>query len=231
MPTSDRLGAPALAALLIALAACDPATMAGASASPTRARLDVAGRAVTIAPPPGFCIDPESVTSGADGAFVLMSDCGLMGTAAAKRPAVGAAMTASISTGGFAGEGDTAAGSLEELAEFAGTREGRAVLGRSGQPERVRILDTQLSGGVLYVLVEDRGAQPIAGIERRFWRAFLEVNGRLVALSVLGFQGAGPDPQEALNQLAALARATQAANAGATGSPFGTARAARPQPS
>ena len=55
----------------------------------------------------------------------------------------------------------------------------------------MRILTTQLQGGVLYVLVEDRGAQPIAGIDRQFWRAFLEVNGRLVALSVLGFEGAG----------------------------------------
>jgi hypothetical protein len=148
-----------------------------------------------------------------------MSDCALLGTGGNTRPPVGAAMTASVSTGGFAGEGDTAAGSLEDLAAFAQTREGRAVLGRSGQPERVRIVDTQLSGGVLYVLVEDRGAQPIAGIERQFWRAFLEVNGRLVALSILGFQGAGPDPQEALNQLAALARATQAANPGTARSP------------
>ena len=220
MPISGRLRAPALAALLagaglLALAACDPATMGqGMGATATRAKLDVAGRAVTIAAPAGFCIDPESVTSSAEGAFVLMSDCGLMGKDDRKGTPVGAAMTASVSSGGFAGEGDTAAGSLEELQEFAATQEGRTVLGRSGQPDRVRILNTQLSGGVLYVLVEDRGAQPIAGIERQFWRAFLEVNGRLVALSMLGFQGAGPGPQEALNQLAALARATQAANAG-----------------
>ena len=73
-----------------------------------------------------------------------MSDCGLLGTGDGKRTPVGAAMTASVSTGGFAGEGDTAAGSLEELAEFAATREGRTVLGRSGQPDRVRILNTQL---------------------------------------------------------------------------------------
>ena len=31
----------------------------------TRAKLDVAGRAVTIAAPAGFCIDPESITSSA----------------------------------------------------------------------------------------------------------------------------------------------------------------------
>ena len=116
----------------------------GVGATATRAKLDVAGRAVTIASPAGFCIDPESVTSSAEGAFVLMSDCGLMGKGDRKGTPVGAAMTASVSSGGFAGEGDTAAGSLEDLAEFAETREGRTVLGRSGQPDRVRILNTQL---------------------------------------------------------------------------------------
>lgn len=140
-----------------------------------------------------------------------MTDCGRPGARGAQGP-VGAAMTASVSTGGFAGEGDTDAGSLADLAEFVQSREGRAILGRSGQPDRVRVLNTQVSGDVLYVLVEDRGAQPIAGIERQFWRAFLEVNGRLVALSVLGFEGAGLAPQSALDQIAALARATQAAN-------------------
>ena len=87
------------------------------------------------------------------------------------------------------------------------------MVGRSGQPERIRILNTQTRGGVLYVLVEDRGRLPIAGIDRRFWRAFLEVNGRMTALSELGFAGAGTGPQEGLNQLAALAAAIKAANA------------------
>ena len=67
------------------------------------------------------------------------------------------------------------------------------MLGRSGQPDRVRILATQTRGDVLYLLIEDRGRLPIAGIDRRFWRAFLEVNGRMTALSVLGFEGAGSD--------------------------------------
>ena len=65
---------------------------------------------------------------------------------------------------------------------------------------------------MLYVLVEDRGRQPIAGIDRQFWRAFLEVNGRMTVLSVLGFEGAGVAPQQGLDQLAALAAAIQRAN-------------------
>ena len=61
---------------------------------------------------------------------------------------------------------------------------------------------------MLYVLVEDRGRLPIAGIDRQFWRAFLEVNGRMTVLSVLGFSNGGVGAAaEALDQLAALAAA------------------------
>ena len=59
-----------------------------------------------------------------------------------------------------------------------------------------------------------QGRQRVAGIDRQFWRAFLEVNGRMAVLSELGFEGTGSGPQEGLNQLAALARSIQAANGG-----------------
>lgn len=206
MRTSEAV---ALAALGL-LAACDPAMMGTA---PSRTNVTVAGRSVTVAAPPGFCVDAASTSVSAEGAFVLMSDCALLGAAASSRPPVAAALTASISAGGLAGEGD-AADTLEDLQAFAATPEGRALLGRSGRPERVRILASQVRNGVLYVLVEDRGPMPVAGIDRRFWRAFLEVNGRMAALSELGFGDTGADPQQGLNQLAALARSIQAANGG-----------------
>jgi hypothetical protein len=205
-----RFAALWLAAL--ALAACDPATMAGGSA-PSRTKVTVAGRAVTVAAPPGFCVDTKSTAVTADGAFVLMSDCALLGAVASSRPPVGGALTASISSGSLVGEGD-ASDTLEDLAAFAATPDGRALLGRSGRPERVRILNSQARNGVLYVLVEDRGPMPVAGIDRRFWRAFLEVNDRMAVLSELGFEASGTDPQQGLNQLAALARSIQAANGG-----------------
>ena len=213
MPTSDRLRASALVLLAgLALAGCDPTLTGLAGPAATRTKVDVAGRPVVIAAPSGFCVDPKSTAVGANGAFVLMSDCTLLGARASKRPPVGAALTASVSPGGLGGEGDDATSSLDDLQDFARTREGRALLGRSGQPDRVRILSTQVSGDVLYILVEDRGRLPIPGIDRQFWRAFMEVNGRMTALSVLGFEGADIGPQEALNQLAALAAAIRAAN-------------------
>jgi hypothetical protein len=209
MPISDALRAGALAGL-VALAACDQTGIAGAS--PTRTTLNVAGQPVTIAAPPGFCIDPDSTSVTADGAFVLMSDCALLGKAAAARPAVAAALTASVSSGGLAGEGDDPLQSLEGIAEFAASPEGRAVLGRSGRSDSVRILATETRGDVLYVLFEDRGPQPIAGIDRTFWRAILELNGRMAVLSVLGFEGAGLGAQAGFRNIVTFADTLQAVN-------------------
>jgi hypothetical protein len=209
MRTSEGLRA-ALAGAALLAAACDPAMMAGGSG---RTSVTVAGRSVVIAGPAGFCVDRASSNTTSDGAFVLMTDCRLLGAGGGSGvPAMGAALTASVSTGGLAGEGDDPAQTLEEMREFAPTPEGRAMLGRSGQPGSVRILATHTRRDVFYVLVEDRGRQPIQGIDRRFWRAFLEVNGRMTALSVLGFEGAGLTPQEGLNHLAAFADAIQRAN-------------------
>ena len=186
--------------------------MPGAGAA-SRARVNVAGEAVTIAAPPGFCVDSGSTSQSADGAFVLMSDCALLGGPGSGKAPVGAALTASVSTAGLGGEGD-AADSLEDLQDFAATAEGRAVLGRSGQPGRVRILDSQVSDGVLYVLVEDRGTLPIAGIDRAVLagvpRGERPDGGALRAR----LRGRGLRPPGRPDQMAALAHSIRAANPG-----------------
>lgn len=217
MPTSDagapaggwlRGGARALAvAAPLALAACAGVNYAG----PDRAQVSVAGTPVTIAAPRGFCIDPEGTTSSERGAFVLVSDCGLLGMGRGATPPVGAVLTASVSANPdlVAEGGET---TLDDLEAFLATARGRAVLGRSGDADRTRLLQATRQGDVLYVLVEDRGQQFLPGVEPRFWRAFMTVNGRMAALSIQGFQGAGPGDQEALRHLAAFAAAIRANN-------------------
>lgn len=210
-PARTRLRAGLLLALL-ALAACEPLGVSGSSA--TRITVAAGGQPVTIAAPAGFCIDSSSTTVGKQGAFLLLSDCALLGRpGAGAPPPVGAALTASVSTRGFGPGGSPATQSLADLERFAATPGGRALLGRSGKSEQVRILAHRTEGEVFYVLIEDRGDQSMAGIDPRFWRAFLELNGRLTALTELRF-GPGPhDPQASLALLAAFVAATKAANA------------------
>lgn len=213
MPISERLrrtAGPRLAlAAALLLAACDPALLGGPA--PKQTTVTVAGRSVRVAAPPGFCVDSGSTRVSADGAFVLMSDCTLISGGPGSPATIPAAITASISTGGLGADPDAA---LRDLQRFADTAEGRAVLGLSGRSDRVRILSSDLNDGVLYVLVEDAGPKPLAGVDRRFWRAFFEANGRLTALSLLGFEGSGLSSQTGLNQIAAGAATIRAANGG-----------------
>ena len=195
-----------LAAAALGLAACNPETMG--AGGPSRQKVTVAGRALTIAAPPGLCIDEGSTRIDAAGAFLLLEDCG---GASARPPR--AALTVAVSSGGLTGEGDAAGDTLDDLRDFLTTPDGLALIGRSGRSAGVRVLAEQRAEGALFVLVEDRGPQPIAGLDRRFWRAFLEVNDRMTVLSVLGFDG-GVDAQAGLQQLAALASAIRGANPG-----------------
>lgn len=198
----------AAAAAALALAGCVPATT---GTGPDRATLTVAGRNVTIAAPRGYCVDPAATNVSASGAFVMATDCALLGsegvTAEGDSEALGAVLTASVSASELA-----PGAALPELTRFLETREGRAALGRSGRPDRVKVLATRTRGDALYVLVDDRGPQPIAGVEPRFWRAFLEVDGRMAVLTVLTFEGAGVDPSSGLALIQRFADRVQAAN-------------------
>lgn len=206
MRISEMRAPTLIAAAAVALAACVPT-----ASGPDRATLTVAGRNVTIAAPRGFCIDEAATNVSASGGFVMASDCALLGSAgvAAEGDAnpLGAVLTASVSAAQLP-EG----GTLPELTRFVETPQGRAALGRSGRPDRIKVLATRTRGDVLYVLVEDRGPQPIAGIEPRFWRAFLDVEGRLTVLTVLGFDGAGVDPTAGLALIQRFADTVQAVN-------------------
>ena len=205
-PISDGLWAAVLAAALFALAACEGGVGGGIA---TRETVRVGGAPVTIAAPAGFCVDRRSTDVSAAGAFVLVTDCALLGAQGeGGRAPVGAAMTASIS----APEPGAATVTLADLEGYAATPQGRAVLGRSGRGDAIRILETVRQGDVLYMLVEDRGPQPIAGVDPRFWRAFMEVNGRIAALSVLGFEGSGVDAQTGFGFISAFAANIRAAN-------------------
>jgi hypothetical protein len=225
-----------LAGLLL-LAGCEQPGVSGST--PTQTTVTAGGQRVTILAPTGFCIDQRSTNVTSNGAFVLVGDCALVGDtrapkvavtahagatpttgapeAAAAKPPVGAAMTASVSPTGLS-DADSSIHSLSDLARFAKSPPGLALVGRGGQSRGVRVLDSVEREGVLYLYVEDRGPQPIAGLEPRFWRALFEVNGRLTAVSELGFAGAGLDKQSGFNLVGAFVRSIKAANPPATAS-------------
>lgn len=219
-----RISEIAAIAALPLLAACAGLGISGSA--PNQTTVTAGGQRVTILAPAGFCIDRSSTSVTSAGAFVLVSDCQLLSPSRATDPTgvgaaanvaqgerepIGAALTASLSPTGL-GEAGPATNSLSDLARYARTPEGLAMIGRGGRSQGVRLLESAERDGVLYLHVEDRGPGPIPGLEPRYWRAFFEVNGRLTAVSQLGFAGSGIDRQSGLNLVSAFVQAIRAAN-------------------
>ncbi len=207
MPISERLRAVGALVLVAGLlAACDPAALSGV---PSRTRVDVADLPVVVTAPAGFCIDRESTRRVDDGAFVLMTDCALLGgTPDPARPPLGAAFTATILPGSLAGEGAAPTAALDEVGAFLRTPEGRAMLGGG----RVAVLRSVPGDGALFVLIEDGAGPPMPGVSARYWRGFVALDGRFAVLTALPFESGRMDEQAALEGLASLAANLRRAN-------------------
>ncbi|HSF96229.1 MAG TPA: hypothetical protein VLA52_14485 [Thermohalobaculum sp.] len=162
---------------------------------PDRVVFSARGQYIAVEPPDGYCIDRDAIELTRMSAFMLISDC-LAG------PPTGAAdttadsgneiemprtfpgiLTVSIS-GAPALSGGAAA--LDEFEELLTSPSGKALLGRGTNGTVGNIVATRRSGGAVYVLIEeDEKASQI--FAPRFWRGFIDINERLVLVTVSGF--------------------------------------------
>jgi hypothetical protein len=154
---------------LLLVAACLPVGTGGGMQ-----RLSLLGGAFTAAAPNGYCIDPQSVQAQADSAVVLMGRCN---AALATAPAL---FTLSV---GETGSEEAIAGGADALAAFFTSDVGRATLSRDGQADQVTVSHAEAVGSAFVIQVDDAAA----GV---YWRAIVGLNGRAVALSVAGPEGA-----------------------------------------
>lgn len=160
---------------------------------------------LAIVAPNGFCIDRASVEENGNGAFLLLSDCYVVAsTGKAARMPISTILTASISPTGLAGSESGLRPALEALGQFLETPVGVFSLGKSRVNGAISILETKQTDTALYLLVEDTAFSDNAGISNRYWRAFSEVNGRLVALSVTGYSDTDPDEDRSLRIIRAF---------------------------
>lgn len=188
------------------------------SASPQRAVLSARGNRVAVEPPPGMCLAEDSIETSHGSAFVLVGDCALEGAAGGLTSGSGgldlpAAMPGMITVSISGDRGVSGRGDLAELEAHLKTPAGRELLGRGGDGAQVSVLETRRHDGILYVLVEDRAADALPVFAPRFWRAFVELNGRLVVATVSGFRDLPMDEGEMLRHLGDQVRQLQLANA------------------
>lgn len=207
--TSKGLGAALLCAAAFSLAGCDAGAglpvaspggggglTLGAAAPPTA--LALAGGAVTLAAPSGYCFDRRSVKRTPRGGFAVLARCDTLGA-----------------QGSFAGY-DLALITVAVMPRAAEARapDPAAVARTAGN---VKVLDRRSAGPVALVRLAD-GPHEMAGVARVHWRAAFAAPGHLVGLglyapegsSVLGAQGRLLLQEMAEKTLAASAAARRA---------------------
>jgi hypothetical protein len=197
-----------------------PGDFSVVSASHARAVVSALGKQVAIEPAYGFCLAEEAIETSERSAFLLLGDCAIEDPAGSGAPVDGALdlpsgvpgiITVSISGDPGFSQPDSQAGDLADLQSYVETPEGRALLGRGGNGDEVRVADTRRIGNTLFVLVEDtNGGVPV--LASRFWRAFLEVNERLAVVTISGFRDRPLPEEEMLRHLGDQVRQLQVAN-------------------
>lgn len=188
-----------IAALSLTLAGCGGGGGAGltslvsrAAAPEAQSSVAVAANDVVIAGPSGFCVDPDSSQTSAAVPFVMLGNCAtISGNSRAQQPDVKAVLTASV---GPPDSGASITGASDAMDRYFRSDEGRRTLSRDGNAATVQVLDSFEEAGVFYLRSSDSSAGPLPDVAAEQWRAYLEVNGRLVSAAVLGFKDAPMEP-------------------------------------
>ncbi len=167
------------------------------------------GREVAVEPPDGYCLDEESIAVTRRSAFVLVADCIhdheaalANGESSDHLPrAFPGILTVTVSgEAAFGGEPEA----LATFQTLLGSEAGGRLLGRGDSSAPGDIVAMRRVDGTLYVLIEETPAEGSESIlAPRFWRAFAEVNGRLVLVTVSGFNDRPLGEGEMLTFLAA----------------------------
>ncbi len=207
-----RGGAVAALLVLIGCAGGQEHLSPGIDPVPRAVSVTAGGAPLTIAAPQGFCVDRATIDENPNGVFMFLSDCHIQENGRGARTPITAILTASVSPTGLPGVEQGLKPALTALARFLETPVGTFTLSKSNVEGAVSILQSKQSERALYLLIEDAAFVDDAGASNRFWRAFTEVNGRLVALSVTGYKDNDPEEERALRIIRAFMQATLDAN-------------------
>lgn len=174
-----------LIAVVLLLAACEGDPDFDALFGGGSDRITVARGEVVIAGPLGYCPD-RTATQGPDRqvSVVLGSCASIRNSAQAPSPVIPAVLTASVSRE----NGADISGSFSQLERFFRSRSGRAALARNGDSRSVRLLSMRRRNGAFIMRLEDRSPNRVPGLSAKYWRALIDVKGRIITLSVIAFE-------------------------------------------
>ncbi len=156
----------------LAITACTP------TVTPVKSLSLVEG-GITANAPAGYCVDP-SASKPADG-FAVMSSCASLG-AGDRVPDVLGVATVQVGPP----DSGTVIGSEEALLTLLQSDAGAVLLSADGDQDRIRVLEAVTGENTVTVHFSDEGEPPMAGLQGEEWRAFTDIDGRLVTVAVRG---------------------------------------------
>ncbi|MBI1418750.1 MAG: dihydroxy-acid dehydratase [Limimaricola sp.] len=207
MACSNRIGGrgaviwAALTALVLALAGCDGLH------GPQVTQVAVMDGALTVAGPRGFCVD--TAASRPAMGFVVLGGCAVV---AGDGPMPDPAGLITVQVGGAGSAAVT--GNEAALDRLLTSPQGTALLSAGGQPGSVRVHSHAHTAGLVRVRFTDGTAADPQGVQPGEWRAFLDLGGRMVTVSLRGLARAPLSAGEGQRLLLGAVAALRAANAG-----------------
>lgn len=182
--------------------------LAGCVAPQATGRASLFDGALTLAAPPGYCLEPGTTQQRAEGAILLFGRC------AGQSQRAPAVLTAAVGAPG-SGTGLAPATDGAALAAFFRSDAGRRALSRRGRAADVQVLEARGRADAFLIRLRDSGAARAAAagaVQAESWRAVLPLRGRLVTLTAAGPADAALDRDAGLALLSAFVTATVAAN-------------------
>ncbi len=167
---------PTLALALTALAACD---------APLRGRAPAALRSLRRCSPrqgPRRLLRRPRFQPPRPPAFAVLGACGLL-HATGIMPQTDGFITVQVGEAGTA----TVAGSEDDLATLLRLPQGAALLTEAGNPATVTLGQIDRGDGLVSVRFADSAPPPVEGLMQEEWRAFLDLDDRLVTIGVRGY--------------------------------------------
>jgi hypothetical protein len=159
---------------IAALAACNPVGVAQPVALLTGD--------LVVTPPAGYCADP--VSSRLRAGFAVFAPCVTLGTDAPVPSIIGVAIVQAGDMGSA-----MVTGAETSLHDLLTSPQGAGLLS-TGSGATISVISAQASGGRVTVHFRDTAAPPMDGLGPDEWRAFTDINGRLVTVSVRGLDDA-----------------------------------------
>ena len=146
----------------------------------------VTSAAVRLTAPRGFCVDPQSTKNGSGDAFVTFGNCAVIaGKSDLEQPFFAGIATVSVAVDQAPEPQEFQA---ENIKAFFQSESGRRALSRTGNAATVKIEDSFVEDGGVYLLVSDSSPPAISGASESFWRCYSAIGNAVVATSVFSFE-------------------------------------------